>query len=549
MARWVLGIAAIVGMGGCTGQIVDPSGPDGTGSIAPPVDITPGTPDDPEFVAAPTLVRRLTRDEVAFTISDVVGVSLSSDDLDRFPVDRPVAGFVKIASGQSTAPEHVRAYALLAERVAGDPAAAAFVARHVPCAETTTACGASVADRLGRVLFRRPLTHQEQTDFGALFDAVTGHGADFPESSRAVLGAMLQSPQFLYLLELESQDGYTGLRVVGGYEMASRLSYLLWASAPDDALLAAAAEGSLDTPEGISAEVERMLLEDDKILRVVDRFVLDWALLESLPDDDGKRQELIDGAVAFYADHVRNGRGLFELLTAERAFLTPAVAEAYGVTPVGDGLREYDLSAVRGRIGLLAQPGVVAGMTNADGGEIVARGLFLQRQIFCSEPPAPPASLQDAIDAFVAEQPETASQRAIAEARLLRPECSACHAQFDPLAYGFEQLDFRGAYRTEDEHGNTLTTDGWIPAVQTGTADVPYESLDDYMPLLAEQERVRQCMVRRQLEYAMGHRLDGAHDGSIRELTERVADGDESQIALVRRIVAHDVFRLMQMTE
>jgi hypothetical protein len=528
---------------------VDPGGSERPDSVAPPVDVTPATPEDPEFVAAPTLVRRLTHDEYRFTVADVLGVTLSADDLAELPADRPLAGFVKIASGQSTAPEHVRAYALLAERIASDPAAAAFVARHVPCSETTTACGASLVDRIGRVLFRRPLTEQEHIDFGALFDAVTGHGADVGATARAVVSAMLQSPQFLYLLELEARDGYTGLRVVDGYEMASRLSYLLWASAPDDALYAAAEDGTLETAEGISAATERMLLDDDKTRRVVDRFMLDWALLESLPDDDGRRQDLVDGAVAFYSDHVRNARGLFELLTAERAFLTPAIAEAYGLTSLGDGLREYSLSEVPGRIGLLAQPGVVAGMTNADGGEIVARGLFLQRQIFCGEPPAPPASLQDAIDAFVAEQPETASQRQIAEARLMRSECSACHAHFDPLAYGFEQLDFRGAYRTEDEHGNTLTTDGWIPGSQTGTADVPYESLDDYMPLLAEQERVRDCMVRRQLEYALGHRLEAAHHGSVRELTERVANGGESHEQLLRRIVAHDIFRLMQMTE
>ena len=544
MARSGVGIAALLGVLGCTGTILDPGETE-----APPVpdDVTPATPDDPDFVAAPVLVRRLTRDEYAFTVADVLGVTLSTGDLDPLPVDRPLAGFVKVSSGQSTAPEHVRAYGLLADRIASDPAAEAFVARHVPCMETTTACGASVVERIGRVLFRRPLRDQELADFGALFDAVTGHGADFAESSRAVMRAMLQSPQFLYLLEVESQDGYSGLRVVGGYEMASRLSYLLWASAPDDALYAAAEDGTLGSAEGVSAEVERMLLEADKTRRVVDRFLLDWALLESLPDEDGLRQELTDSAVAYYADHVRSGRSLFEMLTAERAFLTPALAEAYGVPSAGDGLREYDLAGVPGRLGLLAQPGVVAGMTNADGGEIVARGLFLQRQIFCGDVPDPPATLQEAIDAFVAEQPETASHRQIAEARLMRPECASCHAQFDPLAYGFEQLDFRGAFRIEDEHGNTLTTDGWIPASQTGAADVPYESLDDYMPELARQERVRHCLVQRQLEYALGHRLEHAHAGSIGELAEQLAADGGSQEELLRRIVAHDLFRLMQM--
>jgi hypothetical protein len=287
-----------------------------------------------------------------------------------------------------------------------------------------------------------------------------------------------------------------------------------------------------------------MLDDGERVRGVAERFILDWARLESLPDDDGLRAELVETAEAYYAAQVAEGRDLFALFEDGQVFLTPALSARYGVSSAGDGVRAYDVSDLPGRGGLLAQPGVVAGMTNSDGGEIVARGLFLMTQLFCGRAPDPPATLQEAIDAFVAEQPPDASARQIAETRLTRAECAACHAGFDPLAYGFEQLDYRGGFRTEDEFGNVLTVDGWVPAALSGDgADVSYDDFGGYMHLLTDNARVRECLTQRQVEYTLGRIVGDAQRDEIAEIALAVTSNGGDHQTLLSAIVTHDLFR------
>ena len=534
--RWI--VALLVTAFACTGDIGEPLDRD---------------PDDPrrdplpgESAPLDPLVRRLTTDELVNTVRDVIGVELSADEIALLPVDRPLEGFVNIASGQTVLPEHVLAYSRLAEAIVANPAFDAFLDRHASCRDRS--CADELVANAGAVLFRRPLDTEERSDFGALFDAVDAEGVSFEQSAEAVIRAMLQSPQFLYLLQDETVGDET--RVLGGYEMASRLSYALWASAPDRDLYDAAAAGELDEAEGVREQVRRMLADSERIDGVARRFMLDWGRLASLPDDDGLRAELVQTATAYYAAQVAEGADLFDLFDDGKAFLTPALAERYGVEPAGEGVREYDVRGLVGRGGLLTQPGIVAGMTNSDGGEIVARGLFLQSQLFCGETPDPPASLQDEIDEFIAEQPADASARQIAETRLMRRECGACHSQFDPLAYGFEHLDFRGAFRTEDEFGNAVTVDGWIPGRHTDSGDdEPYVDFGQYMDRLADNARVRECLTRRQAEYAIGSTLGELQHAQVVEIAEQVAERGGDFTALIEAIATHDLFRTTRVVE
>ncbi len=521
-----------------------------SGQIGEKGDLPPGTARPGELGAIEPLARRLTREEYVHTIADVVGLRLSDEASSALPADRPIEGFANIASGQTVLPDHVRGYAALARAVVGSAEFAAFREGLVDCGDTSADCAGATTEALGGRLFRRPIDDRERTLYQGLFDAVAAEYADagvaHEAATNAVAEAMLQSPGFLYLLE-DELDG-EGTRELAGHELASRLSYALWASAPDEALLDAAASGALDDPEGLAEEVERMLA-DPRVDRVRERFVRDWARLESLPDDDGLKGELIASAVAFYRDHLAEGGALFDLFDARSAVLTPALAEGYGLEPMGEGLQTYDLTDAEGRAGLLAQPGIVAGMTNADGGEIVARGLFLQRQVFCGSPPDPPASLQDAIDEFVAEQPEDASERDIAETRLMRSECGACHSQFDPLAYGFERFDFRGRFRDTDDHGNELRVDGWIPATyDENGVEVGYDDYDGYVALLADHPRVQRCFVQRHAEQALGATIERGQLAAVVELSDRLgASGGHED--LLRLLVLSELFRLRAIPE
>lgn len=496
---------------------------------------------DPQPISP--IVRRLTTDEYARTVRDVIGVELSSDDLAALPVARPVEGFVHIASGQTVLTDHVLAYSVLADRIVGDPAFSAFVNRHSTCQETTRECADGFVTNAGAVLFRRPMKQEDKDLFGALFEAIVAEQGDYREAVDAVSRAFLQSPGFLYLLQNET-EGDDGIRTLTGYEMASRLAYFLWGSAPDDELYAAAAAGGLDDPAGISEQATRMLANRDKVREGFARFVVDWARMDSLPDDDGLKRDRIEGAIAYYLDRIETGADLFGLYNDNVAFMTPELAESYGIAPDGTGVQKYILPAGMGPGGLLGQPGVIAGMTNADGGEIVARGLFLLSQLYCQTPPQFPASLQETIDEFIYEQRPDASNREIAEARLERPSCGGCHSGFDPLGYGFEQFDHRGSYRTEDQFGNVLSDDGWIPAALTDSGEEqPYANIDEYMALLSQSAAIRHCLTKFQTEFALGLRVYSGQQRAVAEIDATAAEGGGDHESLVLAIVTHELFR------
>ncbi len=493
------------------------------------------------------LVRRLTRDELSNSLEDALGQKLSEPDLTPVPLDRPLEGFVNTATSQTVSPEHASGYASVARAVAGR-LNEGFVSAQGACQAVTPECQASFVAGVGKLLFRRPVDAEESSAFVGLFQVAVTEGTNFLEGARVVVEAMLQSPQFLYRLERETAaaSGLSAgqIRPVIGYEMATRLSYMLWGSAPDAALMKAAEAGSLDTAAGVETELTRMLSDAKKGRRSTERFLTDWAKLEALPETP-LRGELVSSLLAFYDDFIWNGRGgLLELFAAPHAFLTPTLAQNYGLVPMGDGIRQYDLTSSPGRRGLLTQPGLIAGMTNADGGAIVARGLFLQTQLFCLATPSPPTSLQDTIDAFVAEQPANASTRQIAEVRLARPACGACHQTFDPLAYGLEQFDFEGRYRQQDEFGNALKTDGWIPARFNETGEnLAYQGVDDYVPLLAQSPAVGACLARQHLQYAVGRRLNSDADPLAAELYQAFAAKGGTYAAMLTVIAAQPLFR------
>lgn len=535
--RWLVLFGLLLGSA-CSGLIMPPAGdgPDDDDERIPP-----------EGRALAPLARRLHPQEYANTVRDVLGVTLTADELARLPVDRPVRGFAHVASGQTVLPDHVRAYAALADAIVARPAFAEFLAARVGCDDTSPACARELVDVLGEALFRRPLEDASRAPFVALHAEVVELGADVAEARAAVGAAMLQSPGFLYLLQDERTG--EGTRALDDWEMASQISYALRASAPDEELRRAAAAGELQDPAGIERQIDRLLADDARLRELAARFLRDWARLESLPDDDGLRAELVDAASAYYAERLARGEDLLGLLGDGQVVLTGELARRYGVESRGEGLESYDVAEL-GRGGLLLQPGVIAGMTNADGGEIVARGLFLQTQVFCGETPDPPASLQEAIDEFVAEQPADASDRQIAEARLERAQCARCHAQFDPLAYGFERFDHRGAYRTMDEHGNELGTDGWVPLALAGEeADVPYADLSELAGLLSGNARVQRCWTEQQAEMLLGRALEDAQAPQVAALSEEVAAAGGTYQDHVRALLTHDLFRRRQVVE
>ncbi len=492
----------------------------------------------------PALVRRLTKEEYTYTVQDVLGVKLDATLLALLPDDRSSEGFINLAEGQTVSAEMALGYGKLAPEITARMDWAAFLGRAAgTCIQATNACEDGFVRKAGQILFRRPVRSEEATAYTGLFAAVVGHGADFNASAKAVLEAMLQAPQFLYRLEVE-RTGKKETRQVSGYEMASRISYLLWASAPDDALYATAAAGRLTTAPGIAAEVDRMLKDATRTRRVTSRFMRDWMKLDDLPVG-ADRDAYIQTITMLHQNHIWTDKApLLEAFRSRKAYLTARLATAYGLTPAaGTGIQMYDLSATPGRLGLLTQPGIVTSMSNADTNSIVSRGLFLQARIFCQNATAdPPESLRGAIDQFLAAQPKTASQRQIADTRLGRAECGVCHTHFDPFAFAFEQFDGTGRYRTKDEHGNVLRTDGWLPESAIGERK-DYRGVEEYMDLLVKAPVVQQCLAQKNLEYAMGRKMTHEQWPAMAGLYGDFAQQGGRYDSMVKAITANPLFQ------
>jgi hypothetical protein len=541
------GAGAGVGMGGGAGGSQAPgtaTGP-GSGTVS---SLPPGTTTTTSSACASAslasgnaYIRRLTRWEYANTVADVLKVPTTPDFTDLLPSDIRANGFSNDFGGQLVSLDHVAAYQQAADAVGvALGKAAGWLTPFASCTATTAVCRDQVVKGLGLRLFRRPATAAEVTTYGALFDTAVGAGLTTTVGAAGVVvRAMLQSPQFLYRLESQ-QPAVPGAaaRALDNFEIASRLSYFLWSSAPDEALLAAAQAGELTTPDKLKAQVTRMLA-GPHAREVTQRYFREWLSLDDLDDANrgaaftpelsaAMKQETLDvvGADLWDARHP-----LLTMFTSKSTIVTPPLAKYYGVTAAADGRA----ATAAGRTGILTQASVLTVNGDADA-SIVLRGLYVMRKVLCGDVPPPPAGATSVMLA-----PATASQRAKSDARLSQEPCKTCHSQFDPLAYAFEPFNEMGGLITKDLNGNAVKSDGWLPV--PGAANVPYAGADDYLGALAKDPRVSDCLETRIAQFAWGRSMAAGDACLLEDVRGRLAAPETRTFAdLVTAIAASPYF-------
>jgi hypothetical protein len=514
----------------CTGSIGDlghgsPSNPpDGPGSTTGSPTTTSGTPTscvDTASSTSPAVVRRLTRWEYANTIADVLGMPIGPDVTALLPPDIRSNGFSNDIGGQLATAIQADAYQKTADAVGAAVAKTpGWLAPFAMCNQVAAACRDDVVRALGLRLFRRPVTTDEGATFGALFDAAIVAGlTTVRDAGVVVVRAMLQSPQFLYRLETQISMG-TALRAIDPYELASRLSYLIWGSAPDDVLLGAASSGELTSPDGLKNQVARMLA-GPHAREVVQRYFREWLALDDL--DDATRSPAFTPQLAadmksetldVVGDQLWDkGQPMLSLFTTRSTIVTPALAAHYGLgVPGSNG--KTSIEQASGRAGLLTHAGVltVDGDANAS---IVQRGLFLLRKVLCEDVGVPPPGAT-----AVKLAPDTASERTKSEVRIRTQPCQSCHGQFDPLAYSFEPFDSMGAAITQDANGNAVRQDGWI--TRSGAANVPYADVRAEMDLLVQDPRVAACVATKVAQFAWGRPMDNGDRCMLDDVRNRI---------------------------
>ncbi|MCH9686880.1 MAG: DUF1592 domain-containing protein [Deltaproteobacteria bacterium] len=507
-----------------------------------------------------SIIRRMTTIEYANTVLDTLGVEILADVQAILPADLRSDGFSNQTAGLLVTYGHIEGYHDLAELiVARLPDPTGLVDTYADCTDFSDACEVSLITNLGLRVWRRPLVAEEIASFRPIFATANEEGDDFTVGAGFVLEAMLQAPQFIYRLEDElpsTDDGPEGLRQLGDYEIASRLSYLLWSSSPDDALFDAAADEALHTTDQIEQQVQRMLAMP-RARETAMRYIEDWLALEGLPSinrdpalypdfDLQLAQDMREETLRVAEELLwEDGAPFSSLLTADFTWATPELAALYGIPNPGPGWQRYSLADVPHRSGMLTHAGIQAINGHGNRPSIVERGLFILGGVLCSTVAAPPAEL----DTSMADLEEGQSPRYYSEARLDNVTCRACHEQFDTMGWAFESFDGIGAWRTHDELGNALKQDGMLFVPGSGET-VPFDTVEQFADVIAEEPQVETCIgVRKPLQFAWGRPLGPADVCARDEIADVAAESGGSYRALVSAIATHPSFRLIRATE
>ena len=411
------------------------------------------------------------------------------------------------------------------------------------------ACAAEILSTIARRAYRRPITDAERERLVALYAAERDQGRDFEAGVQTGLAYILVAPQFLFRVEQDPEDAAPGsVYRIDGLELASRLSFFLWSSVPDDELVDAAVAGRLDEPRGLSEQVERMLA-DPRATALASNFASQWLYLRNLraaapdmyyfPDfDDNLRVSAARETELLFESIVRDDRPLTELLDADYTFLNERLARHYGVPGIyGDQFRRVAVTDERRR-GLLGHASILTLSSYPNRTSPVSRGNYVLTNILGTPPPEPPPD--------VPTLPESTTEKLSMRARMERhradPACAGCHQLMDPIGLVLESYDGIGRWRSED-NGEALLGYG-----------APIHVLRDFGPIggpedlraaiLSQPDRFVRTATERLMTYAFGRSLTAADMPAARAIVRGAEEEDYRFSALVLGIVTSDAFQM-----
>jgi hypothetical protein len=425
------------------------------------------------------------------------------------------------------------------------------------------ACAEAFIDTFGAKVFRRPLTDEERSSFRELYASATGEFT-FADAMDVVLASMLGSPQFLYLAELgEPIEGAPqNVRRLGGYEIASRMSYLLWDTMPDDELLAAAEAGELVGREGLRAHAER-LLADPRAEGMIQDFMWTWLQLDGgqlhhaleqtdkdealFPEYGPALQEAMRTEIEALVHDVYFGQSdpTFEaLLLSNRAYVNASLAALYGVPgPADDDTWAWVELDPTQRAGLLTRAGFLTVFATSTVQAPIRRGVLVIEEVLCNELGQPPPDVDNS-PIEPADDPEggTLTVRQAVEERTKTQQCQACHAIVNPAGFAFERYDAIGRWQdAELTSGLPIDSSGELI---TSDVDGPVADALEMSQKLAGSEKVRECFAGRWLFRATGTSVQDASDCDREQTLTTFAESGDVRELLVN-IVLSDSFRFI----
>ena len=409
------------------------------------------------------------------------------------------------------------------------------------------ACAKQIVSTLVRRAYRRPVT---DADLAPAMKFYTSGRAerDFDRGIERALERMLVSPQFLFRVEGEPSNVAAGAPYrVSDTELASRLSFFLWSSLPDDELLTAAASGNLRQPGILRAQVARMLA-DPRAEALVTNFAAQWLFLHDVeskePDlylfrdfDDALKPAFERETELFLDSILRSDRSVLDLLTANYTFLNEKLAKHYGIPNVtGSHFRKVMLPPGSPRAGLLGQGSILAPTSYATRTSVVLRGKYVLQNLLNTPPPAPPPNVP-------ALKTESGAGQALSmrEAMLqhrANPACAGCHAKMDPIGFALENFDATGRWRNEDG-GKPIDVASSLP---DGTR---LDGVDGVRQLLLRDPSLFvEAMTSKLLMYAVGRNVQYYDGPAIRAIARESQQRNYTFASLVEGVVASDQFQM-----
>lgn len=424
---------------------------------------------------------------------------------------------------------------------------------HPETAKEEAPCAAKILSNLALHAYRRPVTDAALKPLLTFYQAGRKEG-DFDNGIEMALRAMLVSPEFLFRIERDPRTTATGaVYPLSDYELASRLSFFLWSSIPDDQLLQLAGQGKLREPKVLSAQVSRML-EDRKSKALISNFAGQWLYLRNLstvkmdqdvfPKFDSSLQRAFQQETElFFTAILRENRPVMDLLSADFTFLNQRLAEHYGISGVyGSQFRRVTLTDPN-RGGLLGQGSILTVTSYPNRTSVVQRGKWVLENLLGSAPPPPPPDVSLVLETH-SKDGRALTMRQQMEMHRANPTCSSCHSRMDPIGFALENFDGIGAYRTKDG-GSVIDASGKMPDGKVFSGASGLKSL----LLNGHRDEFLTTFTEKLMTYALGRGVEAEDEPSVRAVIRDASKRNSSISDIITAIVQTQQFQMRKAKE